>query len=119
MHPYQWIVEPLVDKPGYIQKSMFGSQGCYYEGRLVLVLAAKKEEPWNGILVPTEREHHESIVKEFPMLVPHSVLPKWLYLSEERDEFAKISVKIVENILNGDPRIGVLPAPKKKKKFKL
>ena len=53
-HPFQWVVEPLAEEPSYIEKAMFGCRGCYLYGRLVLVLAAR-EEPWNGLLVPTEK----------------------------------------------------------------
>ena len=83
-HALQWIVEPLSDKAGYLQKAMFGCQGCYLDGRLVLVLA-DREEPWKGVLLPVERHHHESLTNEFPQLSPHPILPKWLYLSDEND----------------------------------
>ncbi len=87
---------------------MFGCQGCYYDGNLVLVLA-DREEPWKGILLPVERRHHESLTEEFPQLTPHPILPKWLYLSDETDRFEETTARLVELIKTNDPRIGVTP----------
>lgn len=42
-HPLQWVVEPLMEQPSYLQRAMFGCQGCYLHGRLMLVLAARRE----------------------------------------------------------------------------
>jgi len=110
-HALQWIVESLSNKAGYLQKAMFGCQGCYYDGNLVLVLA-DREEPWKGILLPVERRHHESLTEEFPQLTPHPILPKWLYLSDETDRFEETTARLVELIKTNDPRLGVTP-PKK------
>lgn len=63
-HPLQWVVEPLAEEPSFIEKAMFGCKGCYLHGRLVLVLAARGKEPWNGLLVPTERRHHPSLRRD-------------------------------------------------------
>ena len=114
-HALQWIVEPLSSKVGYVQKAMFGCQGCYYDGRLVIVLA-DQEEPWKGVLLPVERHHHESLTKEFPQLAPHPILPKWLYLSDEIDHFEETTARLVELIKTADPRLGVTPSKKRRRK---
>ncbi len=28
-HPLAWVVEPLINDPSYLEKSMFGCRGCY------------------------------------------------------------------------------------------
>lgn len=87
---------------------MFGCKGCYLYGRLVLVLAAR-EEPWNGLLVPTEKKHHESLLRDYKGLITHPILKKWLYLLESSEDFEESAGTLVESILAGDPRIGVEP----------
>ncbi len=115
-HPLRWVVEPLEQEPSYLEKAMFGARGCYLHGRLVLVLAARKE-PWKGLLVPTDRRHHASLMDEFPCLTVHTILGKWLYLSEDTEDFEEAASRLVDLIAEEDPRIGVLPKPRKKGRF--
>ena len=90
VRPFEWLIEPFFDDPSFVVRPMFGAHACYLRGRLVLVLAGRHQEPWHGILVPTEREHHESLRRELPALTPHEVLGKWLYLSASGDSFEEI-----------------------------
>jgi hypothetical protein len=94
---------------------MFGCEACYLNGKLVLVLA-DTEEPWNGVLVPVEREHHAVVLAQFPSLVNHPILPKWLYLSAERDDFEFVAQRIIRVIASGDPFYGTMPKEKRPKK---
>lgn len=103
---FDWVVETITSEPSCIQKSMFGCLAYYVFGKLVLVTTSKKE-PWNGLLVPTEKEFHESLRKEIASLKKHSVLGKWLYLSETSDDFEEAAGKIVLLIKGRDKRIGV------------
>ena len=114
-HSFQWVVEPLTEEPSYIQKAMFGCQGCYLHGRLVLVLAARGKGPWNGLLLPTEKEHHDSLRHDHKSLVVHPVLKKWLYLSESNEDFEEAARALVKAVLADDPRIGVEPKGASKK----
>lgn len=114
-HPFHWVVEPLLEEPSYIERAMFGCKGCYLYGRLVLVLAARRREPWNGLLVPTERQYHKSLRREHKSLVIHPILKKWLYLPESKDEFEETARTLAECILANDPRIGVEPKRKSSK----
>jgi len=88
---------------------MFGCVGCYWMGRLVLVLA-DRGEPWQGLLVPTERPFQSSLRKDFPALRVHPVLGKWLYLSESRARFVASAGALVERIAAADARLGVEPS---------
>jgi hypothetical protein len=107
-HPLSWIIEPLLDEPSYIEKPMFGCLGCYLHGKLMLVLASR-EEPWKGLLIPTEKDVHKDLMAEFKSLEPHPVLGKWLYLPEKNEEFENIATEIIEHVQFNDPRIGVEP----------
>jgi hypothetical protein len=108
-HSLQWVVEPLMEQPSYLQRAMFGCQGCYLHGRLMLVLADRRE-PWQGLLVPTAHEHHSSLLREASTLVVHPVLAKWLYLAESSDAFEEAAQWLVVRVLADDPRLGVEPS---------
>lgn len=111
----KWLVEPLEDEPSLIKKPMFGALAYYLRGMLVLVLS-DREPPWKGVLIPTERDFHEALMEEFPALAPHPILGKWLYLPVTAEDFESTAMDIVQAISDGDPKIGVEPKPKKKKK---
>lgn len=111
-HPLQWVVDPLVEAPSYIEKPMFGCIGCYLYGRLVLVLAARGREPWDGLLIPTDKKHHKPLRRDHKGLVIHPVLKKWLYLPESNQEFEETARALVESILANDLRMGVEPKGK-------
>ncbi len=111
-HPLRWIVESLEEEPSYFEKAMFGARGCYLHGRLVLVLAARKE-PWRGLLIPTEKRNHGSLQAELPGLMVHKVLAKWLYLPEVSEDFEETASRLIDLIKEEDPRVGVLPKPRK------
>lgn len=107
-HPLQWLVEPLTEETSYVEKPMFGCEACYLHGRLALVLA-DGDEPWNGLLIPTERDFHGSVIKDFKGVVQHPVLKKWLYVSQSSEDFETIASDIVEAVRMNDPRLGVEP----------
>lgn len=114
-NPFPWVVEPLQDEPGYIDKAMFGCRGIYLYGKLMLVLCSGAE-PWNGLLIPTDFEFHDSIRKEFKAVKQHPVLKKWLYLHEQQEEFESMAQDIVDAIRMNDQRFGVEPNERKNKK---
>ncbi|MBN20250.1 MAG: hypothetical protein CL678_03095 [Bdellovibrionaceae bacterium] len=108
---------------------MFGGLAAYLNGKMVCVLMedpgayeyrGKKFdfEIWNGILIPMERENHASLIQDFPALVSHPVLGKWLYLPMRAPSFEADSLKLSELIFQNDQRIGILPQTKKKKNTK-
>ena len=87
---------------------MFGCVACYLSGRLVLVLA-DRGEPWQGLLIPSERSDHRSILDDHPALRAHPVLGKWLYLAEDYRGFAAAAASVVDRIRARDVRFGVEP----------
>jgi hypothetical protein len=103
-----WLLEPLEELPGFEVRAMFGSRAAYFNDLLVLVLC-DGEEPWRGVLVPTERESHAALIAEFPALASHPVLGKWLYLPESAASFERDAQRLVRCIRALDARIGVVP----------
>jgi hypothetical protein len=119
-HPLQWLTEPLADDPTFQLKAWFGGRTVTLNGRHHLVLTTQGE-PWQGLLVCTSHEHHASLRAEFPALVPHPILGKWLYLSETVESFERDARRLVQCIRKQDPRLGIPPSPRKprrRKKFR-
>lgn len=114
-NPLLWTVEPLQDEPSYVDRAWFGCRAVYLHGLMVLVLCSG-EEPWNGLLIPTDHRFHASIMKDFRYVVQHPVLKKWLYLAEASEGFESEAVDIVERIRMWDQRIGIEPKERKGKK---
>lgn len=115
VHPYAWLWEPLEADPTFVLRAMFGTRAAYVAGRLTLCFSAQ-EEPWRGVLVCTDRPHHASLMEQFPGLVPHPILPKWLYLPDSDSRFESMAQRLVQIVRQRDPRIGVEPQSKRKRK---
>lgn len=113
-HPLQWLAEPLLDEPTFVLKAWFGGRTLMLNGRHQLFLTTQGE-PWQGVLVCTFHEHQASLRAEIPALVPHPILKKWLYLPESHEEFERMAKRLVKMVRAKDPRLGVLPSPRKKK----
>lgn len=116
-HPLQWLVEPLLEEPSFVLKAWFGGRTVTLHGRHHLVLMTQGE-PWQGVLVCTWHEQHASLRAEFPALMQHPVLGKWLYLPEAAPTFERDARRLVQCVKARDPRLGILPAVKKKQPAK-
>lgn len=112
--------EPLYDNESFITKRMFGGMAIYFEGLMVAVLVENEGDRnyrgkvfefdiWSGVMWPTDRVHHLSLQNEFPELVSHPVLGKWLYLPAGCERFEETVSRIVARIRLGDPRLGIVP----------
>jgi hypothetical protein len=115
--PLRWVIESLEEERTYLEKSMFGCLAVYLHGRLSLLLSSG-EEPWNGLLIPTDHQFHDSIRQDYQNVLQHPVLKKWLYLPEASEDFESDSQEIVEAIRMNDPRFGVEPKERVLKKKK-
>lgn len=116
-HPLLWLAEPLQAEPTFDLKSWFGGRTIMLDGKHQLFLTTQGE-PWQGVLVCTFHEHQPSLRAEIPALVQHPVLKKWLYLPESADSFERDARRLVALVRARDPRLGVAPSPKKKRKKK-
>jgi uncharacterized protein YgfB (UPF0149 family) len=104
-----------MEEPSYLERAWFGCRAIYLHGLIVLVLCSG-EESWNGLLIPTEHQFHNSILKDFHDVVQHPVLKKWLYLSEDTEDFETVASEIVEAIRSGDKRFGAEPKERKRQR---
>jgi hypothetical protein len=92
---------------------MFGCDAAYIDGLLCLV-AADRGEPWNGLLVCTSQDRHAALIARLPDLLPHPVLGKWLYISQDNPAFETVAQQLTTLVLARDPRVGVEPKPRKR-----
>jgi hypothetical protein len=93
---------------------MFGSDAAYID-RLLCLVAADREKPWNGLLVCTSQERHAALIHELPALRPHPVLGKWLYVPQDDPAFEDTVDRLTALVLARDPRVGVEPRPRKRR----
>lgn len=112
-----WILEPLERDAGYMRRRMFGCDAAYLDGLLCLAVV-DREDPWNGLLVCTSQEHHAALMDEMPGLLPHPVLGKWLYVPQDDEAFETIARRAGKLALARDPRIGVAPRPRSRRRTK-
>lgn len=117
IHRHAWLWEPLENDPTFVLRAMFGTKAVYLDGKLMLCFCAS-EEPWCGVLVCTDRDRQPALRAEFPVLMPHPILPKWLYLPESADRFEGIATQLVKLARARDPRLGIVPGAKKKRRTK-
>lgn len=116
-HPLQWLADPLLDEATFVLKSWFGGKTIMLHGRHHLFLTVQGE-PWQGVLVCTYHEHQASLRADVPALQQHPILKKWLYLPEAAETFERDAKRLVQLVRARDPRMGILPSPRKKKKAK-
>ena len=122
----EWTFDPFSRDDSFYSRSMFGGLAAYFQGRMVMVLMEDpgeksyrgktyKVDLWDGLLLPTEKAHHESLQKEFPNLISHPVLGKWLYLPASDNCFESVARELGQKIAGHDLRIGIEPGMKIKK----
>jgi hypothetical protein len=115
VHPLEWLLEPARDDPTFESKAWFGGRTLTLDGRHQLFLTTQGE-PWQGVLVCTFHEHQPSLLAQFPALRQHPILRKWLYLPESAESFERDAKQLVRLALARDPRLGIEPSAKRKKR---
>jgi len=108
----EWIFEPFERHATFFTKRMFGGLAVYLFDRQMLVLVEPTKTGrwrWHGGLVWTDFERQPSIRADFPMLAPHAVLKKWLWIDSTHDEFEQTMAGIAQEIARDDPRFGIVP----------
>ena len=117
-------VEDLLPK-FIVRKAMFGGFAYYVEQKMVLAIFEdektrtykNKTAPyaiWNGCMFPVEKTLHQEVLQEYPFLTNHPVLPKWLYLPAESENFESHVEQIIQQIRKRNNKFGVVPKVKNK-----
>lgn len=124
----KWI-EDLLPEDEYRRKAMFGGFAYYIGDKMVLATfestgnrtynRKKYEfEIWNGCMFPVEREFQEQARARFPFLISHPILPKWLYLPLETENFEELATEVMAQATKPTGFWGSYPKPKKSSKKK-
>jgi len=121
----EWILDAIIEHPTFFTKTMFGGLAVYLFGRQMLLLVEPTKSGrwnWHGVLVCTGYEHHTSLQTEFPALMPHEVLRKWLFINSAHEDFESTMEAAVKRVATDDPRFGILPKhpkPQKRKRIRV
>lgn len=121
----KWVEDLFPE--GYRRKSMFGGFAYYLEQKIVMLsfegtgsrsYKGQKYpfEIWNGCMFPVEHIHQAKALKRFPFLVSHPILPKWLYLPLETENFDDQVTEVLAQAVRPLSYWGSVPKERSKKK---
>jgi hypothetical protein len=117
----EWVFESLEGRQTFFTKRMFGGLAAYLHERQMLVLVEPTKTgrwKWHGVLICTDHERQASIRADFPALVPHAILRKWLYIDSSHDAFETTMEGVANRMAVNDQRFGVVPGQRKGKRRK-
>ena len=112
----EWILEAFAGRSTFFTKRMFGGLAAYVHERLMLVLVEPTKTgrwKWHGVLIATDHDHHASIRADFPVLAPHGLLRKWLYIDSTDRHFEATMGAVAQRMAGNDRRFGVVPRPRR------
>jgi hypothetical protein len=118
--PHAFVLDAIAEALP-VTRPMFGCTAVYVKEKIVLVLRDKPSAPDdNGVWLATTAEHHASLRREFPNMRSIGVLGKggltgWQLLASDAPDFESAALRACELVLARDPRIGKIPAPKRKR----
>ena len=120
-----WIEDLLPEN--VVRKSMFGGFAYYQSQTLKLVLFEHEGDRsyknqkfdfdiWFGCMFPVEKINQDQVKESFPFLINHPVLPKWLYLPMQTENFEENARRVLSELRKGNSLFGTMPKPKSGKK---
>jgi hypothetical protein len=131
--PHEFVLDALAPLSPRTRQ-MFGCLAIYVEDKIVLILRDKnkddkskdgksKSKPGqtadNGVWLATTREHHQSLLQDFPNMRSIKVLGEkvtgWQILPADAPDFEEAALRACEFVLAGDPRIGKVPGARRAK----
>lgn len=103
-------------------RPMFGCLAVYVGRKIVLILREKGDGvQHDGVWLATSAEHHESLRGELPNMQSIELfgpVSSWQILRADAPDFEEAALRACELIAAGDPRIGRIPKPKRRKTAK-
>lgn len=116
--PHAFVLDAL-DPLAPITKPMFGCLAVYVNEKIVLILRDRADHlADNGVWLATSAEHHASLRDEFPHMRSLQLfgtpVTHWQVLPADASDFEESVMHACELVLSRDPRIGRVPATRKK-----
>jgi hypothetical protein len=111
----EWILDAFAGRPTFFTRRMFGGLAAYLHERQMLVLVEPTRTgrwKWHGVLICTDHEYQASIRADFPALMPHGILRKWLYIDSKHEDFERTIEAVARRMARNDPRFGIVPKGK-------
>lgn len=117
--PHEFVLEALAPLNPRT-RAMFSCLAIYIGPKIVMALRSKGGETRgsDGVWLATKREHHETLRTDFPNMKSIPVLGPaptgWQLLAASDPDFEESALRACELILTRDPRIGKVPAGKRR-----
>jgi hypothetical protein len=119
--------EELESEESFYCRKFFGGLSIYVFGKMVAFLSEHpgdkewrgkkfKTEIWNGCLIPSHREYHDSLIGKIKGTSVHPVITKWLYLPASSPHFEASMFLLIEMIEKKNEEIGIEPEVKSNRK---
>ncbi|HLX45214.1 MAG TPA: hypothetical protein VKR43_17325 [Bryobacteraceae bacterium] len=120
--PHEFVLDAIASLSP-TTRPMFGCLAVYVEEKIVLILREKAEaHPDNGVWLATTLDHHDSLRRDFPNMRSIAVFGKdvtgWQVLPSDAADFEEAALRACELIVARDPRIGKVPAGRRKRRAK-
>jgi hypothetical protein len=117
--PHEFVLDAMASLSP-VTRSMFGCLALYLADKIVLILRDKQgDSADNGVWLATTLGHHESLRREFPNMRSIQALGKhvtgWQILPSDAPDFEEAALRACDLIAAGDPRIGKIPKPRRKR----
>ncbi|MBL8601184.1 MAG: hypothetical protein JNK72_04615 [Myxococcales bacterium] len=116
---FAWVLDALEDLEPTV-RLMFGCHAVYLGEKIVLALRARGDDD-DGVWIATTPEHHPSLAKLLPSMASIGVLSGgkggvtgWQKLPSQGEDFEAEVERLVALVRARDPRVGKVPAKKKK-----
>ncbi len=97
---------------------MFGGFGYYLQEKMIMITFEGDDPRWSGALFPVDKEFQDQALRAHPILRPHSILAKWLFLPMQTEDFDEHVTGILRDIIKPNSFWGSIPKPKKSSKKK-
>jgi hypothetical protein len=116
--PYDFVLDAIAAVSPHT-RPMFGCLAVYVDDKIVFALRDKPNSTAdNGVWLATTQEHHQSLLREFPNMRSIQLFGKsvtgWQVLPADSPDFEQAALRACELVVHGDPRIGKVPAGRKK-----
>jgi hypothetical protein len=114
--PHEFVLDSLTPLSPET-RPMFGCLAVYIGNKIMLILRDKPGDADNGVWLATTKDHHPSLLQEFPAMRSIGVFGQavtgWQVLPADAPDFEQSALRACELIAARDPRIGKVPKSKK------